>query len=100
MAIINQVVSDITGEVVKNGEAVEVVVRNHPKYDDKKLDAIQGELDALKTVDNLVTVEVRDKAGQVTELFCTAAELAKVIPDATLEAAQGTRGRRRGFTPS
>jgi len=99
MAIVNQVVSDITGTVVTNGNAVEVFVRNHPKFDDKKLDALQGELDGLKTVDNLVTVEVRDAEGKVTELLCTVAELAKLIPDAVLEAAQSPRGRRRGFSP-
>ena len=98
MAIVSQVVSDITGTVATNGDAIEVVVR-HPKFGDKKIDAIAGELDALKTLDNLVEVEVRYKSGNTSELMCTVAELAKVVPDAVLEAAQGTKGRRRGYSP-
>lgn len=99
MAIVNQIASDITGNIVTNGDALEVIVR-HPVFGDKKLDAIKGELDALKTITNIVTVEVKDRSGQVSEVQCTAAELAKVIPDAVLEKAQGTVGRRRGFKPA
>lgn len=99
MGIKQVIVSDITGEEVVNGGAIEITVRNHPSFDDKRLDALVGELDALKTVSNLVTLEVKDASGQVSEVYCTAAELAKVIPDAILEAAPGTRGRKPGWSP-
>lgn len=99
MALKQVTVSDISGNEVENGDAIEVTVRNHPTFDDKRIDAIKGELDALKTVDNLVTLEVKDGTGKVTEVFCTAGELAKIIPDKILEAAAGTRGRRPGWSP-
>lgn len=99
VAIVNLIVSDITGKTVENGSAIEVIIR-HPKLGDKKIDAIQGELDALKTIQNVVTLEIRDADGRESELLCTAAELAKIIPDEKLAAAQGTRGRRRGFSPA
>lgn len=85
--------------MIKNGDAIVVTIR-HPKFGDKKIDAIAGELDGLKTVDNLVVVEITDKAGKETELMCTATELAKVIKDEVLEAAQGPKGRRRNFSPA
>lgn len=98
MAIKNLVVSDLSGTIIENGDAIEVTIR-HPKFGDKRLDAIKGELDALKTVDNLVTVEVKQSDGSVSEVFATVAEVAKVVPDEVLEKAPGTRGRRPGFSP-
>jgi hypothetical protein len=99
MALRSITVSDLTGNEIVNGDAIEITVRNHPAFPDRRLDAIKGELDALKTVSGLVTLEIKDKAGQVTEVACTAAELAKVVTDEILEAAPGTRGRKPGWSP-
>lgn len=101
MAIRNIKVSDITGEEVKDTDALRVIVRGHPKIgEDKQLDAATGELDNLKTVANLINIEVQYPDGTSKELFATLTELEKVIPFPVLEEADGLRGRRKNFKPS
>lgn len=100
MAIRNVKVSDITNVELKDDDAIRVIVRGHPKLsDDKQLDAATGELDALKTVSNLVNIEVQYADGTSKEMFATAVELEKVIPLVVLEAADGLRGRRKNYKP-
>lgn len=101
MAIKNIKFSDITGAELKDDNAVRIVVRGHPKLqEDKQIDAASGELDALKTVANLVTIEVHLPDGSVKELAATATELEKIVPVDVLENADGLRGRRRNWKPS
>ncbi|MGW5074010.1 hypothetical protein [Rhodococcus sp. NPDC004095] len=92
--------SDVTGDELNELEALRVIVRNHPDLDeDKQLDAGPKELDALKTVSNLVNITVEYPDGKRVELAATAAEVNKVIPLDNLKQADGLRGRRRNFRP-
>lgn len=101
MAIKNIKFSDITGAELKDDNAVRVVVRGHPRLEeDKQLDAAAGELDALKTVANLVNIEVHMPDGTVRELAATAAELEKIVPVDVLQNADGLRGRRKNWRPA
>lgn len=100
LAILNVKVSDISGAHLKDDDCVRVIVRGHPKLsEDKQLDAATGELDALKTVANLVNIEVQYPDGTTKDVAATAAELEKVIPFDVLEGADGLRGRRRNWRP-
>lgn len=100
MAIRNIRVSDITGAELKDDDSIHVVVRDHPKLNGpKQLDAASGELEALKTVNNLVHIEIRRADGTTKEVAATVTELEKVIPLDVLEKADGLRGRRKGYRP-
>ncbi len=100
MAIKNVKVSDISGVDLKDSEAVRVVIRDHPKLsEDKQFDAAVGEIETLKTVANLVNIEIQYPDGTSKEVAATATELEKVIPLNVLEASDGLRGRRRNFKP-
>lgn len=100
MALRNIKISDITGVELNELEALRVLVRNHPDIDeDKQIDAGTGELDALKTVNNLVNLTVVYPDGKNVELSATAAEVNKVIPIENLKSADGLRGRRKNFRP-
>lgn len=101
MALRNIKISDISGVELNELEALRVIVRNHPDIDeDKQIDAGVGELDALKTVSNLVNLTVVYPDGKNVELAATAAEVNKVIPLQNLKGADGLRGRRKNFRPS
>ena len=101
MAIKNVKVSDISGTDLKEDEAVRVVVRGHPKLgEDKQFDAAASEIEALKTIANLVNVEIHYADGTTKEVAATATELEKVIPLNVLEKTDGLRGRRKNFRPS
>lgn len=101
MGIRNVKFSDITGTELKDDDTLRVIVRGHPKVgEDKQLDAATGELDALKTVANLVAVEIQYPDGTSKEVAATTAELEKIIPLDVLQNADGLRGRRKNFRPS
>jgi hypothetical protein len=93
-------VSDITGTEAEESEFTRVVVRDHPASggEAKALDILPGELDKLKAVENIVTLEVGNN-GEKTTILCTVAELRKLVPDDVIEKASGTRGRPLGWTP-
>lgn len=92
-------VSDITGTEADESEFIKVVVRSHPAVSDpKSLDVINGELDKLKGANNLVVLEIGSN-GDKTELVVTHADFKKLVPDDIVKNAQGTRGRRKGFSP-
>ncbi|MGB3822483.1 MAG: hypothetical protein WA972_05935 [Rhodococcus qingshengii] len=101
MGIKNVKFSDISGAELKDDDTLRVIVRGHPKVgEDKQLDAATGELDALKTVANLVAVEIQYPDGTSKEVAATATELEKIIPLDVLQNADGLRGRRKNFRPS
>lgn len=101
LGIKNVKFSDISGAELKDDDTLRVIVRGHPKVgEDKQLDAATGELDALKTVANLVAVEIQYPDGTSKEVAATATELEKIIPLDVLQNADGLRGRRKNFRPS
>jgi hypothetical protein len=92
-------VSDISGIELNESEAVNVVIRDHPKSEPRQFDASQEELKALKTVGNLVSLEYRFADGTSQDVFVTATEFAKLVPDDKLSGFDAVRGRRKGFRP-
>ncbi|WP_139182838.1 hypothetical protein [Rhodococcus erythropolis] len=59
---------------------VNVVVR-HPEHEEaRQFDASQEELKALKTVGNLVSLELRFANGTSQDVFAAAVEFAKLVP--------------------
>ena len=114
LGIKNVKFSDISGAELKDDDTLRVIVRGHPKVGEDKqldaapfpvaptppLDAATGELDALKTVANLVAVEIQYPDGTSKEVAATATELEKIIPLDVLQNADGLRGRRKNFRPS
>lgn len=93
-------VSDISGIELSESEAVNVVVRDHPKSEPKQFDCSQEELKALKTLGNIVTLEYRFADGNTQDVFVSAAEFAKVVPDDKLVGFDQLRGRRKGYRPA
>lgn len=93
-------VSDVTGKEAEESEFTKLVVRQHPSIEEpKQLDIIKGELDALKGADNLVSIEIGEN-GEKQEIVVTLAEFRKLVKDEVVQGAAGTRGRRKGFSPS
>jgi len=93
-------VSDVSGKEADEAEFEKCVVRVHPKSDaPKSLDIIRGELDALNGASDLVVIELGEN-GNKRELVVTYAEFKKVVKDQVVVDAQGTRGRRKGFSPA
>jgi hypothetical protein len=93
-------VSDITGKEAEEAEFQRVVVRDHPASggEAKALDILPGELDKLKAVENVVTLEIGSN-GEKKTVLCTAAELRKIVSDDVIANASGTRGRQVGYSP-
>jgi hypothetical protein len=93
--------SDLTGAVLEDAQVVSVVVRQHPDLEEAKVfDASAEELKGLKTVDNLVSIELKMPDGSVQEANCTVEDFNALVPKKVLDAASGTRGRRKGFSPN
>ena len=88
-------VSDLTGIELGEQEAVEVTV----KHAGKKFDCSKEELKALKPVQNVIELEVRESGGQVSTMLVSKTEFSKVIPDDKLEGFDSSRGRRSGYSP-
>jgi hypothetical protein len=92
--------SDVSGEEIKGSDRVQVTVRNHPKLEeDKRFDAHLDEMKDIKTVPNLVTLEMSYPDEPPKKIYVTVAELEKLIPTDKMEAFDGTKGRRTGFSP-
>ncbi|MCJ0895964.1 hypothetical protein MTX38_02770 [Rhodococcus sp. ARC_M13] len=78
---------------------VNVVVR-HPEHEEaRQFDASQEELKALKTVGNLVSLELRFANGTSQDVFATV-EFAKLVPAEKLTTFDQLRGRRKGYRPN
>jgi hypothetical protein len=89
--------SDLSGQVLHDGEVVNVVVRVAPGLTEaKQFDCSAAEIDQLVAINDLVRLEVRGSDGKVAEVACTAEEFAKVVDAKTLAGLSGVRGRRPG----
>ncbi|WMM74420.1 hypothetical protein RCF27_09125 [Rhodococcus pyridinivorans] len=100
IAIKRSKVSDISGTELSELEALRVAIRDHVDVDsDKQIDIAPSELEALKTVNNLVGVTVYYPDGKTVELYATQAEINKWIPIENLKAADNLRGRRKNSAP-
>ncbi|EON33797.1 hypothetical protein GTC6_05502 [Gordonia terrae C-6] len=101
MGLVSRRVSDVSGEELDEGTYVNIVVKNHSKLDEsKQIDVSAVEAKSIKTVNGLVELEFRPADGPSVTVFATETELNKVVPVEVLQRADGTRGRRRGWTPS
>lgn len=100
MALVSRRISDVSGEELDEKSCYNIVVRNHPKLSEaKQIDVSAAEARSIKTVNNLVELELRPADGDPVTVFATEAELQKVVPLDVLNQADGLRGRRKGFTP-
>lgn len=100
MARVIKLVSDITGTEAPEKDFVKCVVRTHPAVTEPKaLDILPGELDGLKGVDNLVTLEVGTN-GDKKEIVVSYADFKRLVTDDVVKNAPSTRGRRVGWSPN
>jgi hypothetical protein len=61
---VTRYVSDLTGDDVADNQHVKLVIRRHPAYVSPiTLDAQEGELEALKAVDEVVELEIQPTGG-------------------------------------
>ena len=88
-------VSDLSGMELDDSQVVTVNVKNAGKI----FDASVEELKALKTVNNVMELELRYPSGQVSTALVMKAEFQKLVPDDKLESFPSNRGRRPGFSP-
>lgn len=100
MARIVKLVSDISGTEANESEFCSLVVREHPKIDSpRQLDVLPSEVDTLRQADNLVVCEIKNN-GDSREVVVSLTDFRKIVSDEAVVSAQGTRGRRKGFSPS
>lgn len=93
--------SDLSGDILDDSAVVTVVVRSHPDLQEGKIfDASAEELAPLKTVDNLVALELRLPDGTTKEQVCTKTEFSKLISTEQLNEFDSVRGRRTGYRPN
>lgn len=88
--------SDLTGEILQEDQVVSVVVRAAGKI----FDASAQELAGLKTVNNVVELELRHPDGRTEEILVSKASFDQVVSAEVLDKADSIRGRRTGFRPS
>lgn len=92
-------ISDITGIEANEDDFVQLVVRNHKAVDEaKSLDVLPSEINSLKEAADLVVLEIKNN-GDTKQIVTTLAEFRKLVPDEVVQKAQGTKGRRAGFSP-
>jgi hypothetical protein len=93
--------SDLTGADLPDDQVVTVVVKTHPDLAEGKVfDASSVELSGLKTVDNLVELELRAANGTSRQVLVTKAEFSKIVSDDKLDGFDSVRGRRTGYRPN
>lgn len=93
-------VSDVSGNDINDEQAVSVVVRSHPDLEDGKVfDASLEEVEGLKSVGNLVELELRLPNTSTRTVMVTKAEFDKLMPVDKLKTMPGLKGRRPGFSP-
>lgn len=99
MAIVQRMVSDISGTEANEDDFVNLVIRSHKAVDEaKQLDVLPAELEALKEGPDLVVLEIKSN-GSTRQLVTTLSEFRKLVPDEKVVRAQGTKGRRAGYSP-
>jgi hypothetical protein len=99
MARVVKLVSDITGTEAPEEDFIVLVIREHPAVDQpKQLDVLPSEVADLKSVKDLVVVEIKNN-GESREVVMSYPEFKKLVPDDVVVKAAGTRGRRVGFSP-
>lgn len=101
MGLVSRRISDVSGDELDESTYVNIVVKSHSKLDEsKQIDVSEAEAKSIKTVNGLVELELRPANGPSVTVFATQTELHKVAPLDVLLKADGTRGRRKGWTPS
>ncbi|MBM4646547.1 hypothetical protein GS464_29465 [Rhodococcus hoagii] len=101
MGLVSRRISDVSGEELDELTYVNIVVKSHSKLEEaKQIDVSEAEAKSIKTVSGLVELEFRHANGDTTTVFATEAELGKVVSLEVLSAADGIRGRRKGFRPN
>lgn len=99
MAIVQKMVSDLSGKEANESDFVTLTVREHPSTSEPKaLDVLPDEIANLKDAGNIVVLEIANN-GDKKQLVVTLNEFRKLVPDEVLDKARGTRGRRPGWTP-
>lgn len=99
MAIVQKMVSDITGTEGNESDFVVLTVREHPAVNEPKaFDVLPAEIESLKDAGDIVVLEISN--GEKRQLVVKLADFRKLISDDKVVAARGTRGRRPGFSPS
>ncbi|MEV0360120.1 hypothetical protein AB0H71_29080 [Nocardia sp. NPDC050697] len=93
--VVHQRTSDLTGEIIPDNEVVTVALRSQGKV----FDATAAELSGLKLLSNVVELEYRYPDKEPESVFCTEAELAKLIPADKMEKFDALKGRRTGYSP-
>jgi hypothetical protein len=93
--------SDVTGETIQNGDAVEVTIKGHAAVDGapKVADTTLKELEALKTVEGLLELEIKQNGQVIKTVYAVPADFAKFLPDEKVKALRGNKGRAPGYSP-
>lgn len=100
MARVVKLVSDISGQEADESQFTKMVVRSHPAIKEpKQLDVLPAEVEGLKGAKDLVTLEIGNN-GEKVEVVVTLADFRKLVKDEVVKSAPGTRGRRKGFSPT
>jgi hypothetical protein len=91
--------SDLSGTVGEENQFGRLVVRGHPAVDGARvLDVMPGELDGLKTVDDLIELEYTEPGGSTNAktLVVRRSDFDKLAPDMAkvLKEAPQRQGRR------
>lgn len=90
--------SDFSGEEIPSGEDLTITVREHPAVQSPvALDGTKADLDKLKTVGAVVTLEVRIDDTGVKTIIVPLAEFKKYVSDEVVTNARSTRGRKPGY---
>lgn len=88
-------VSDLSGVELNDEEVLTVNVIDAGKI----FDCHPDELKQLKTLNNVLKLQVRQASGQVYDLLVTKTEFEKLVPADKLEGFDSNRGRRSGYSP-
>lgn len=95
MAIVNRMVSDISGTEANESEFVKLTVRSHPAASEAKvLDVLPSEIEGLKDAGDLVVLQVDN--GERKQVVVKLADFRKLVSDEIVANAPSNRGRRPG----
>ena len=99
MALVQRMVSDITGAEGAAEDFVTLTIREHPAATEPKaLDVLPDEIKGLKNAGEVVVLEVKN-GGEPKQLIVTLADFRKLCSDEVVKGARGTKGRRPGWSP-